>query len=386
MVVHGPYPTAEPRVVREARAARAAGWEVDVVCALRTGEPRYEVHDGVAIYRLPIQHQRGVSAVRLAIEYAAFTLLASIRVLRLALKRRYRVVQIHNPPDFLVMAGVLPRVLLGARLILDVHDLAPDMFAMRFGDRRSAPVAERLLRRVERRALAVANEVITVHEPYRQELIARGCDARRVTVVMNSLDDGLIGLTERAQLRDTSEFRVVYHGTITPHYGVDLILRAVALTRDHLRNPFVEILGEGDAVPSLQRLARELGVDDIVSIPGTYVPHDEALRRIRGASVGVVPNLPIRLNRFALSTKLLEYVALGIPAISADLDTLRAHFTDDEVAFFRAGDAKSLADAVLDIARRPEAARSRVDAARRRYTNYDWAVNARRYVEVLGKS
>ena len=59
------------------------------------------------------------------------------------------------------------------------------------------------------------------------------------------------------------------------------------------------------------------------------------LRAVQRRSVGVVPNLPTRLNRYALSTKLFEYVALGIPVVCADLPTIREHFSDDEVLLLR---------------------------------------------------
>ncbi len=94
------------------------------------------------------------------------------------------------------------------------------------------------------------------------------------------------------------------------------------------------------------------------SAVGTY-PIAKCSASVAHASVGVVPNLPIRLNRFALSSKLLEYVALEIPAVCADLPTLRAHFTHDEVTFFKAGDAEALADAIVGIARDPAGARRR---------------------------
>ena len=125
------------------------------------------------------------------VEYARFTLLAAWHAARLMTKRQYAVVQVHNPPDFLVVATLWPR-LLGARVILDVHDLAPDMFAMRFEDRRGAALADRLLRTIEHIAVRSADGVITVHEPYRRELIRRGSDPDSTVVVMNAVDERLL--------------------------------------------------------------------------------------------------------------------------------------------------------------------------------------------------
>src|SRR5215471_14634434 len=102
MVVHGPYPVGEPRVARETRAALDAEWEVDVVAMRRHGELPSETVAGADVHRLPLEHTRGAGVTRLAAEYAGFAALASARVARLARTRRYSVVQVHAPPDFLV--------------------------------------------------------------------------------------------------------------------------------------------------------------------------------------------------------------------------------------------------------------------------------------------
>jgi glycosyltransferase involved in cell wall biosynthesis len=376
MVVHGPYPLGEPRVAREAQVALAEGYDVEVVAMRRDGEPKRELVDGVRVTRLPLSHRPGAGLGGILGEYLGFTLFASAVVAN----RRHDVVHVHNPPDFLLIAGLLPK-LFGARLIFDVHDLSPDMFAMRFGDRGALRTADRILRVVERAATRVADHVLTVHEPYRSELIERGVPPEKLTVVMNSLDDRLLPTGPRH--RDGSTFRVVYHGTVTPHYGVPLIIEAAARVASEIPDLQIEILGEGDAVDEIRGRADELGLAAQIHCSGRYLPQPEVLERVRAAAVGVIPNLPTRLNRFALSTKLFEYVALGVPVVSADLPTIRAHFSSDEVLFFRAGDAAALAEALVAVARDPEAAAARAGAAQVRYEDYRWTVQARRYAATL---
>jgi glycosyltransferase involved in cell wall biosynthesis len=378
--VHGPYPVGEPRVARQAQAALRAGYEVDVIAMRQTNEPALEDVEGVRVLRLPIAHRRGASAARVFVEYLGFTALASFTAAALSARRRYAVVQVNNPPDFLIAVALVPK-LLGARVAFDVHDLSPDMFGMRFGSARGARAAAAVLLRLERLATRLADVVVTVHEPYRRELEARGVPSGKITVVMNTLDERL--LPAPVQRPRDAGFRVAYHGTVTPHYGVQILLEAVALIAGDIADLRLQIYGEGDAVPALRRRAAELGIGDRMEITDRYLPQREVLRRIRGASVGVVPNLPNPLNRYALSSKLFEYVALGIPVVSADLPTLRAHFSDDEVRFFTAGDARSLAAALLAVHGDPAAAAARVDAARRRYEAYRWSENERRYLAAL---
>ena len=380
MVVHGPYPVGEPRVAREALAARDRGWEVDVVAMRRPGEPARETVDGVEVVRLPLDHRRGGGAAAVMAEYLGFAALASVCSTRLARARRYGVVQIHAPPDFLALAALGPRAF-GARVVLDIHDPSPEMFAMRFAGRRGAAMADRLLRALERTATRLSDHVVTVHEPYRRELVARGVPRPKTTVVMNSLDERL--LTQAATASPPAGFRVFYHGTVTPPYGVELLVEAAARAVPEIPDLSLEICGEGDAVERVRERARELAIADRVTAEGRMLPQSEVLARAALATVGVIPNLPLPLSRYALSTKLFEYVALGIPAVVSSLPTLREYFSDDEVRFFEAGDADALAAALVDVYSDPAHAAARARAARVRYEGYRWPSAASEYTDVL---
>jgi glycosyltransferase involved in cell wall biosynthesis len=383
MVLHGPYPVGEGRVSNEARAARDAGWEVDVVAMRKAGEPTRELVDGVDVHRLPLSHEWGGGVVAVAQEYLGFTAMATAKVAILMKHRRYTVVQVHNPPDFLIAAALVPRIL-GARVVFDIHDFAPELFAMRFGARPGFGVANALMQRVERLATRFATAVVTVHDPYRRALEARGVPAGKITVVLNSLDERLVPATGSRSAADGGNgFRVVYHGTITPYWGVVLLIEAAAQIVADVPNLRVEIYGDGDALPEVRAKVSELGLTERVHLSGRFLPQPEVLDRVSSASVGVICNLPEERNQTAIPTKLFEYARLSVPIVTADLLAIREHFSPQEVRFFRAGSVDDLADALREIASSPEAARARAEAARQRYESYAWPVSARRYVELL---
>jgi glycosyltransferase involved in cell wall biosynthesis len=357
------------------------GYKVDVVATRQPGESPREDVEGVRVIRLPVAHTMGGGAARLLPEYVGFLFLAFARLARLAWKRRYAIVHVHNPPDFLIAAALIPRRL-GSRVILDIHDLSPDMFNMRFDGRRGAHAADRVLRGIERWATGFADEVITVHDAYARELVSRGVPAEKLTVVMNSVDEQSLPPPAHA---GGEGFRVVYHGTVTPHYGLELVVEAVGRLAGNLPGIRLDVYGMGDAVPAARDRAAELGIAERVHFTDRYLPHAEVLERVRTADVGVIPNLPTQLNRFALSSKLFEYVVLGVPVVSADLPTIREHFDEDEVRFFRAGDSDSLAGALLDVKSNTNAARARAERALQRYDAYRWPRNAARYAELLNR-
>ena len=370
MIVHGTYPLAEPRVSQQAHAALAAGFAVEVIAMRGSGEAAEEDVDGVRVHRLPITHRRSRGALGFAGEYGGFAALAAAKAASLG---RVDVVHVHAPPDFLPLAAIPPR-LRGARTILDIHDFSADLFASRFGAARPLAIA---LRTIERIATSAVDAVLTVHEPYKRALVARGVRPDKIVVVMNSVDERIVPV----RVESTDGFRVVYHGTLTPHYGVGVLVEAVGSLAGTIPGLALEILGDGDALDSLREQARAFDVP--IDFSGMYLPRRDALERVASASVGVIPNLPVPLNRYALSTKLFEYAAIGVPVVAARLPTLEEHFAEDEVRFFEPGSPVDLARALADLARDPVAAREQAARAASRAEEYAWTESAGRYVRLL---
>ena len=180
MVVHAYYPLGETRVEREALALLDHGLHVDVICLKGPREPAIELVEGVKVYRLPVRRRRGSGFIIQLLEYLTFLVLSSFHLSRLHLQNRYDVVQVHNLPDFLVFAAMIPK-LTGAKIVLDLHDLMPEFYSERSQlSMKSLPV--RILLYQERVACAFADKVITVTEIWRQALIRRGQATDKVFV------------------------------------------------------------------------------------------------------------------------------------------------------------------------------------------------------------
>src|SRR5665213_3611240 len=187
LITHARFPIGEPRAERAARAASGDGYRVAVIALRGEGERAHERLEGIDVWRLPIRHRRGAPIGVMALEYCSFTLLAGLWALALRLRGKLDVVEVHSPPEFLIAAGLLPK-LLGARLLLDVRDLSSHLWEARFGASRRDVVVVGVLRRVERVACALADAVVTVHHPYKEQLTARGasCDGELFTAAIKA--------------------------------------------------------------------------------------------------------------------------------------------------------------------------------------------------------
>jgi glycosyltransferase involved in cell wall biosynthesis len=372
MVVHAYYPLAEPRVQREAHAARDAGFDVTVISLRRPGERRDEVIDDIRVHRFGLGHRRGAGLGRMVFEYLMFCAVATPWLAARSVRRPFGIVHFHNPPDFVVAAGLFARAR-GSKLILDIHDLSSHMLAVRVPGR-AGTIASRCLLWIERASCALVDIVITVHEPYREELVRHGIPRSKISVVMNAVDDAVIERSRATHrlVERSAAFRVAYHGTLTAWYGTDLVVEAIAALRATGVDADAVIVGGGDAVPALRAQVSAAGLQRSVHLFGEYVPIEQALATVAVADCGVIPNRRSEINRFALSSKLFEYVALGVPVVVSELETLANHFGPQEVTFFEPGNVASLVNALGWVYAHREEAAEKAGRARARAAQYSW--------------
>lgn len=346
MVVHAYYPVGETRVQREALALVSQGYEVDVLCLRGKDERPRDQEDGVQIYRLPMKRHKGSSFPLQLLEYLAFFVLAFGKLVRLHAEKRYGTVQVHNLPDFLVFAALFPKVM-GARIILDLHDLMPEFFAAKTGSTMD-DLLVRLVVWQEQLSCRFADHVITVTDVWKETLIRRGVPAHKVSVVMNVADSAVFRRTEGQVARNGNGFGLIYHGTFTHRYGVDLIIRAVEQVREEIPDIRLTLLGRGESLEDLVQLTEALNLQEHVTIGGTL--HVSKLPPlIAEADVGIVPNRSNIFTDGLLPTKLMEYVALGTPVIAARTPTISTYFDDSMVQFFEPGSVEDLAHSILSL-------------------------------------
>ena len=160
------YHPLDTRVRREVDALTAAGHDVDVICARRPGQPYRERLGCVTVLRLPLAAARTQDPLGYVLRYAAFGLAAALVAAALWRRRRWDVVQVNSMPDALVFAAAVPRML-GARVLLDLHECMPEFFATKFGVRMNHPAVRLLveLGRVEAGGMTWSGDLVLA-EPW----------------------------------------------------------------------------------------------------------------------------------------------------------------------------------------------------------------------------
>ena len=373
------YPD-DPRLARQARALQAHGASIHVVCLRRPGseEPRNEVVDGVSITRLGGTRKRA-GKLRYVVEYGSFFAAAAAVLAREHKRGRFALVQVANPPDAL-LGCALPVRLAGAALVLDIHDLSPELYASKFaGGGDDWPMGARVMQVLEKAATRLADHVLIAGEPFRRALIARGLDPARVTSIPNGPDEDRFHAGVRRGLETD---RLVYHGSIFDRYGVSQAVEAMPTIQLARPGAHLDIWGEGPELPLLQRRVAELGLGSSVAFRGV-APLSAIPGLIADAACGLSTLRRDCFTDLAFPTKVWEYAQLGVPVAASRTQALLEVIPEDAVAYWDAGDVPGLAAAVVRLLDDPAAAAEQAERAREVSAEFVWSRHADRYARLV---
>jgi glycosyltransferase involved in cell wall biosynthesis len=339
------------RVWQEALALHRNGWEVNVICPQAAGETEtFEVCRGIAIHRYRPMPARG-SMVSYIWEYIwAMTQMWRISR-RLARTSRFDVAQVCNPPD-LLMLPLLPLRRSGTRFIFDHHDLVPELFESRYG--RAGGVLHALTRAVERLTFRLADVVISTNSSYRSVAITRGRKPpETVFVVRNAPDTSrFMPTAPDLGLKRGRPFLIAYAGSMGPQDGVDYGLRALAALKQRRRDWHAVFGGDGEVLPEMRRLARDLNLEEDVDFPGWL--DDAALAQLFStADICLAPDPSNPLNDKSTLVKIAEYMAMERPVVCFDLPESRVT-AGDAAAYARPNDVDELAQRIAELLDDPE--------------------------------
>ncbi|HZN99914.1 MAG TPA: TIGR04063 family PEP-CTERM/XrtA system glycosyltransferase [Burkholderiales bacterium] len=366
------------------REQRALGWETAQLTSAKHHLPCPEVEevDGFTFYRtatldsiierLPLGNHAGV--IR-GLYRRLVTLIPALKP---------DLIHAHSP----VLTGV-PAIRAARRLGLPVvyemraswEDGAVDHGTARAGDWRY-----RLSRLAETWVLRHADAVTTICEGLRKEIIARGIEPDKVTVVPNAVDPlrfAMDGVRDPALARSLNldGARVIgFIGSFYAYEGLALLVKVMPEILTRMPDVRLLLVGGGYEEKRLKQQAEDMGIADTVVFAGR-IPHDRVQRYYDLVDVFVYPRERTRLTELVTPLKPLEAMAQGRSVIASDVGGHRELIRHGETGLmFRAGQADSLADSIMELMQKPElAAAMRAKARRFVETERTWAASVARY-------
>jgi glycosyltransferase involved in cell wall biosynthesis len=334
------------RIRMEAESLVRWGNEVIMFVPRVSAIPRKETVCGVEVRELNAQKYQGSSTFLYIASYFVFLAKSFLAVTWLFFRSHIDAVHVHNMPDFLVFAALVPRMF-GRKLILDIHDTVPETFMSKFQSRRG--VMGFLLRLEESVSCRLAHRIVLVNHVQRQALVERGIPAEKMVTLL-SIPKIVAEPRAASNANGSQTFRLVNHGTIATRLGNDLIIEAAAKLASWIDGFELHIIGAGDALNEVIARSKSLGLDGKVHFH-PLVPLETLFEQLRSMDVGIVGNRRDIATELMLPVKLIDYVALGIPAVVPRLKGIEYYFSDDMVSYFESENVDSMVEAVMRVYR-----------------------------------
>ena len=370
------------------REQRALGWETHHMTTPRhaAGSMEEEQVDGWTFHRTPFQ-PGALSKLPAIGPYLDEMSASATRLRQLVERLQPDLVHAHSP-----VLNALPALWVGrGKRVPVVYEMRASWedAAVDHGSTTEGSARYKASRSLETFALERADAITTICEGLRQDIVSRGIDAARVTVIPNAVDVGAFsfGRAPDAALARSlgldGKTVIGFAGSFYGYEGIDLLLDAAARLVPGWPELRVLLVGGGPQEQALRAQAMHLGLSDRVIFTGR-VPQSEVQRYYELIDVLAYPRQSIRLTEIVTPLKPLEAMAQGRMFVASDVGGHRELIRDGETGhLFPAGDTAALAGAigrVLDS--RGEWPAMRVRARRFVETERTWARSVARYADV----
>lgn len=371
MIVFSGFPH-DPRVRREADAILEAGISLDIICLRIKEEPKHFHASRLTVHRIDISRKRG-SLPRYMVEYLLFFTAALFKVSMLNIHKRFDIIHIHTIPDFLVFSALLPK-LMGARVILDMHEIIPELFVKKYKLSKKHPLFQ-MLHWSEKLSIRSSDHVIVATPFIEKTIKERSALNGNVTTILNLPDPKIFQADSKSIARKkTEKMKIIYPGSLNKIHGVDIAIKAVSIVRKEKKLPIeLHIYGSGSKkeIDELATLIRELGLEKSVFLNGT-VSIEKITKVIKLMDVGIVPKRDGIFIGEAISGKLFEFALMGIPAIVARTSGDSYYFDDSMVMFFEPENVDDLAEKISVLYSSPDFGRGYALNARKLFDRVNW--------------
>jgi PEP-CTERM/exosortase A-associated glycosyltransferase len=342
--LHSGYTFRTAAILRE---QRALGWETFHLTSPKQGQAAAgcEDVDGLRFHRTPappagppvLNELRQIKATEMRLE-------------QLARELRPDLLHAHSP-----VLDAIPALRVGRRLgipvVYEIRAFWEDA-AVDHGTTRAGSLRYRLTRGLETWVLRRVDHAFTICQGLRQDIVARGIAADKVTVIPNAVDvesfqlSGQPDAALKSRLSLDGATVVGFIGSFYAYEGLDLLLDALPALlagRPELR---VLLVGGGPQEANLKAQAVRLGIADRVVFAGR-VPHGEVGRYYDLIDLLAYPRHAMRLTELVTPLKPLEAMAQGRVLVASDVGGHRELIRDGETGrLFKAGDAGALAAAI----------------------------------------
>jgi len=238
----------------------------------------------------------------------------------------------------------------------------------------------KMLKIIERASAKFADHVILANHLWLEKYTSRSASREKCSIFINNVDSTIFQPLPRTRKDDKKI--VLFPGGLQWHQGIDVAIRAFKKVVDRVPNAEFHIYGDGNMKPDLKSLTNELGLNGSVQF---YEPLRirQVATVMANADLGVVPKRADSFGNEAYSTKIMEFMSVGVPVVVSNTKIDRYYFNDSIVRFFESGDISGLANAMVEVLSNDELRNQMVHHASEYAAKNSWGVRKTDYLTLI---
>ncbi len=275
-----------------------------------------EKFNGVKVIRVWLFTPNGTSVIERVLNYLSFMLSSVIAGFFV---RDINYVFATSGPMFAGLAGYIISAVKKAPFIFDVRDIWPERIYAGTDIKRGWAI--RQLERLEMFLYRKAAEIIAVTNGVKANIVSKGINREKITVITNGVDTSVFSprtrnqaLAEKSGIKENS-FVVIYAGTLGLLQDLDLFVESAGRLKEHDDILFLMVGGGAKRDDFINKVEKG-HLDNVKVIPP--VSAGELCDYINLSDVGINANTNHPHNDMAIPVKIFPYMACAKPVVLAN--------------------------------------------------------------------
>ena len=369
----------------------ALGIETCHVTSAKHGNKNHDIEDvdGLKFYRSgPV---KGLLSKLPLVKQLSYIEPLVKRILEVIAIEKPQVIHAHSPA-LNGLAALRAAKQSGLPVVYEIRAFWEDA-AVDHGYCKEGDIRYRLTRAMETYVVKRAHAVTTICEGLRSDLINRGFDNNKLTVIANAVNIEqfeVITGQDKTNNNDLLEFLTLSHcdvlgflGSFYAYEGLDLVIDAMPAILESNSKARLLLVGGGPQDSALKAQVKALGLQEKVIFTGR-VPHVDVGKYYTIVDLLVYPRKSMRLTHLVTPLKPLEAMAQGKAVIASDVGGHKELISDNVTGFlFSAGDSQELAKRVIELLADKDKLNSVTSAGRAYVENVrNWQNSVRNYLPI----
>jgi len=279
---------------------------------------------------------------------------------KLVMNPKIKLIHVNNIPNFFVFAGMINKIVYGAKIILDNHDVMP----IAFTEKSSNKIIYKILLIEQFLSMKFADFVICADHNQKDYLILNRIPKDRLSVVLNVANDRIFK-KKPFIVSPNKSIQLIYHGTISQRLGIDLIIEALRIVSEKIPNVHLNLIGEGDYSDHIKRMVDQYHLENHVQFTDKLLPVEDLPIILEKMNIGVIGNRITTLSDYMLPVKLLEYIHMKIPVVAPKSRIIDRYFDEEMLSYYEPEDFQEMASKIIELILNPE---KRQDQAKKAFS------------------